>query len=292
MNNDKSVPVVLGSASWGQFYGNHPAARAAELSSLLNLAAARGINLIDTSVLYGGIEQRLAQLARLPNWRFRFISKLADQPSQYPGRATALLALGGRFNRQRPLKGMLIHHFAAFQRYPENFARLQRWRDQGLIEQVGFSLYLPEHLELLWRKKISFNLLQLPYSVIDQRFQPYFEQLGHQGVELHLRSNFLQGKLLQPVTELPPYLGGLRSRLLALREIAGQSGLSIVQLLLAFAFASGQRLVVGMRQQKRLRDLLLCWRHRDQATPWLAQLSQLASTDENLILPYNWHKNF
>ena len=63
---------------------------------------------------------------------------------------------------------------------------------------MGCSLYEPTELLDLLEIGIVPDIVQVPYSILDRKFEPYFELLKEKGVEIHTRSVFLQGLYLNP----------------------------------------------------------------------------------------------
>jgi aryl-alcohol dehydrogenase-like predicted oxidoreductase len=65
------------------------------------------------------------------------------------------------------------------------------------IGNYGASIYEPRDLNKLPMHLIG--VLQVPYSLFDRRFGPYFANWKAEGIEIHVRSVFLQGKILEKV---------------------------------------------------------------------------------------------
>ena len=72
------------------------------------------------------------------------------------------------------------------------------------VHKVGYTLYNPEELDILY----SFfkpDIVQIPYSIVDNRFEKskWIDKMYEDGVEIHIRSVFLQGLLLSDLKNLP-----------------------------------------------------------------------------------------
>ena len=65
----------------------------------------------------------------------------------------------------------------------------------GLIKKIGYSLYHPDELKLLSLDFVP-DLIQIPFNLVDRRFEPYLKELKKMKTEIHARSIFLQGLLL------------------------------------------------------------------------------------------------
>ena len=76
----------------------------------------------------------------------------------------------------------------------------------NLTKKIGISVYSPEELKKLL-KKYSFDVIQIPLNVFDRRFlkHNYLNRLKKKGIEIHVRSIFLQGILLLENKKIPKY---------------------------------------------------------------------------------------
>ena len=57
----------------------------------------------------------------------------------------------------------------------------------------GLSLYEPIKID----KPEKIKVIQFPYSIFDRRFERYISEWKTQGIEIHVRSIFLRGKILE-----------------------------------------------------------------------------------------------
>lgn len=66
------------------------------------------------------------------------------------------------------------------------------------VKKIGLSIYEPQDIPELGGFGIPYaSVLQVPYSLYDRRFEPYFPKLKEQGIEIHVRSIFLRGRILK-----------------------------------------------------------------------------------------------
>ena len=91
-------------------------------------------------------------------------------------------------------------------------------KKDGLVKKIGVSIYSPKELENI-TKYINLDIVQTPFNLID-RIQDtgWLLSLNKMGVEIHVRSIFLQGLLLMKEQNIPKNL--------ILGEIFGISGLN------------------------------------------------------------------
>lgn len=194
--------LVLGTAQFGLAYGiANQTGRVAPSTVRHILADARdvGVDTLDTAIAYGDSESALGD-ANVTGWQI--ISKLPGMSDDCGDCATWVRQqLEGSLRRLRvdTLHGLLLHR-------PEQLlggqgaalARtLRELRREGLVANVGVSIYAPQELEALLQV-LDIDMVQAPLSVLDQRMivSGWADRLKAAGIELHVRSVFLQGLLL------------------------------------------------------------------------------------------------
>ena len=89
--------------------------------------------------------------------------------------------------------GVLLHNFDDYKSYPELWREMLKLKSEGMIENIGFSIYYPDELDKIFNDNIDFNIIQIPFSIIDQRFKKYFSQLDALNISVYFRSIFMQG---------------------------------------------------------------------------------------------------
>ncbi len=223
--------LVLGTVQFGLQYGVNSAGRpsADAVKSILAEAARGGISTLDTSSAYGNSEEILGE-SITPDEHFRIVSK-------YPKGETPV---GEMFDGSRTrlkverLYGYLLHHFEVYRNNPGVWDEFLALKESGKVQKIGFSLYSPEELEFILDRNSPFDLLQVPFNIFDRKFLPYIKELHEQGVEIHVRSTFLQGLFFKDRESLSEKLQPLKKYLLMLDELSRESGLSIAEIALNY----------------------------------------------------------
>jgi aryl-alcohol dehydrogenase-like predicted oxidoreductase len=281
--------LALGTAQFGLAYGLNNEAGQPALSAVAEvLAAARaaGLTLLDTAAAYGNSEARLGELAG-DNSAFELITKLpAGPPAQV---AQQLAASRARLRRPR-LYGVLFHAFGPLRAEPAAWQALQAARAAGQVARIGVSLYHPHEAEWLLAQGWDVDLVQVPYNVLDQRFAAVLPQLAARGVEVHVRSAFLQGLLLREPATLPAFFQPLAPKLRQLRALAAGAGVPLPAALLLFAaYAPGvARAVIGVDSVANLHENLAAAAYLAAAERLRPALAALAEPTDTFILPYAW----
>lgn len=221
--------VVLGTVQFGCQYGINSAGRPNQqaVCDILKEAQNSGISTLDTSSAYGNAEVILGECG---TDGFRVVSKFPKGNVSVKDRFNLSL----QYLNKTKLFGYLMHHFDVYRENSAIWDEFKRLRDERKVEKIGFSLYLPEELELLLNNKVDFTILQLPYNLFDRKFEPYLEELHKQGVEIHVRSTFLQGLFFKDRSTLPEKLLPMRKYLEELDKYAGTTGLSIAEIALNY----------------------------------------------------------
>ncbi len=223
--------LVLGTVQFGLQYGVNSAGRPSEkvVKNILEEAAKGGITTLDTSSAYGNSEQILGECVTHSE-NFKIVSK-------YPKSETSV---GEMFNcslnrlRVNHLYGYLLHHFEVYKNNPKIWEDFVALKESGKVQKIGFSLYSPEELEPILKEGSPFDLIQIPFNIFDRKFLPYMKELHENGVEIHVRSTFLQGLFFKDRNALPEKLQPLKKYLLQLDDFSKETGLSISEITLNY----------------------------------------------------------
>ena len=281
--------LALGTAQFGLAYGlnnqtGQPSTTA--VADVLAAAKAAGLTLLDTAAAYGNSEARLGELVS-EKAGFEIITKLPAGP---PAQVTQHLAESlARLKRAR-LYGAMFHAFKPLQEEPSAWQALQAARAAGQVQRIGVSLYHPHEAEWLLAQGWDVDLVQVPYNVLDQRFASVLPQLAARGVEVHVRSAFLQGLLLREPATLPEFFWPLAPKLTQLRALVAAAGVPLPAALLLFAaYAPGvARAVIGVDSVTNLHENLAAASYLAAAEVLRPALTALAEPTDTFILPYAW----
>lgn len=281
--------LALGTVQFGLAYGIAGSGQAVpehEARRILDSAWAQGVRTLDTASAYGDIESRLAGLCG-PH-PFRIVSKVpAIPPALAPADAAAWAVAQAMQSRQRlghRLIALMCHRAEDLlgERGLAVYPALQRWAaSEGVA--LGASCYGPDEL-LKVHGQHALAVAQLPGNAMDQRL-PQALPGALQGVDIHLRSAFLQGLLLMPEAagraRLPAAATALQRwhRWCHAQQLSPLVGaLSVVK-----SFAAVSTVVVGVETMAQFEDIAAAWA---LASP--ARAPQLADHDPSVIDPRTW----
>lgn len=223
--------LVLGTVQFGLQYGVNSAGRPSEeaVKEILAAAAKGGIETLDTSSAYGNSEEILGECIT-PDEGFKIVSK-------YPkGEIPVEEMFNSSLKRLKvnKLYGYLLHHFEVYKNNPKVWDEFIALKESGKVQKIGFSLYTPEELQYILDNRSPFDLIQMPFNIFDKKFLPLMKELHEKGVEIHVRSTFLQGLFFKDRNALPEKLQPMKKYLLQLDEFSKQSGLSISEIALNY----------------------------------------------------------
>jgi aryl-alcohol dehydrogenase-like predicted oxidoreductase len=241
MTRKAAAKLGLGAAQFGLDHGvGTPRGRLpeGEAAAVLQAAALAGVGLVDTAAEHGEAEALLGRILPRPN-PFRLVTKTipADGGADaVEARARASLQRLGVDRAEALLVrcgGDLLGPSGA-----ELWKRLRRLKDEGLFAKIGLAVQAGEDALGLARR-FKPDLMQLPASLLDQRLiqEGALNEIAARGIEVHLRSIFLQGLLFLPRDGLPAPLAGAGPRLSRIRRTLAEAGADPLQAALAFALS-------------------------------------------------------
>lgn len=223
--------LVLGTVQFGLQYGVNSAGRPSEeaVKGILAEAAKGGITTLDTSSAYGNSEEILGECIT-PDEGFKIVSKYpkGERPvgEMFHGSLKCL--------KVDKLYGYLLHHFEVYKNNPKVWDEFVILKESGKAQKIGFSLYTPEELQFILDNKSPFDLIQVPFNIFDKKFLPLMKELHEKGVEIHVRSTFLQGLFFKDRETLPEKLKPMKKYLLLLDDYSKVTGLSISEIALNY----------------------------------------------------------
>lgn len=248
------MKIILGTVQFGCQYGVNSVGRPDKVMvrDILETAAVNHINMLDTSAAYGNAEEILGNTLQHMNFSFQLISKYPRSKETVAYTLEKTLQTLGTTH----IYGYLLHHFSVFQQNPEIWKDFLRLKEKKKVEKIGFSLYFPSELEMLLEQNISFDLLQIPYNLFDRQFEPYFPLLKKRGVEIHVRSTFLQGLFFKDRNSLPTNLKPLRVYLEQLDDYAQKMEMTVAEVALNYNLQNQyiDGVLIGVDSVSQLQD--------------------------------------
>jgi aryl-alcohol dehydrogenase-like predicted oxidoreductase len=282
--------LILGTAQLGLNYGisnkrGQPSIN--QVHEILEIAHLNGIKILDTAFAYGNAEKLVGKFNKN---RFEIISKLPDLSKvQFTSDnidISGLLLKTLENTNQKQLYAYLLH---SVDNLKVNgvvlWRQMQELKNEGFTNKIGYSLYSPKQLDIYFNQ-FKPDIVQIPMNILDREFQKtgWLKRLKDLGVEIHVRSVFLQGLLLMKYEEQMLKFPFYKNTWDLLRsELGGFEG-SALDYCLGFIKGINEvdNIVVGANSALELKELAT-------SKVILPDVSKsLTSSDENLIYPFNW----
>lgn len=283
--------LSLGTVQFGLAYGvanERGQVQSDDAAAILRRARQAGIHALDTAAAYGESEAVLGR-AGVAEWEVT--TKLSPLPDAvvnvYDWVRNEVLGSLERL-RMKGLHGLLLHRPDQLLgvRGGELLDALRRVQDDGLVSKIGVSVYSPSQVERLLTKA-HFDLVQIPCSILDRRLVDtgWAQRLKEAGVEIHVRSVFLQGLLLMSDKQRPSKFHRWQETWKCWSRWLERHDLNPVQacLLYALSIPEVDKVVVGVDGIAHL-DAMVATRLRE--LPPLPEWPDGVS--ENLLDPSRW----
>jgi aryl-alcohol dehydrogenase-like predicted oxidoreductase len=282
--------LILGTAQFGMDYGiNNRRGKIPgdEAFKILDLAFEVGIDTLDTAYLYGDSESVIGKFIKARGLEFKVISKLPKCSAKDVEKILvhSLEKLG-----IKNFYGYLIHDFPNFIENIEIWDILNKFKSDGIIDKLGFSIYFTRELEYILSSGIKFDLLQVPYNIFDRRFETYFSRLKEMDIEVHVRSIFLQGLVFKDPDELTGFFDRVRWKIKELQLLSMKLEIPIFAICLNFALLNKHidGVIFGIDNLDNLVEIIGSLDYLDAVSDIYDIFYIFEERDEKLILPINW----
>jgi aryl-alcohol dehydrogenase-like predicted oxidoreductase len=285
------MKIALGTVQFGLEYGianQKGQVFEYEAKKIIEYAKEHNIDTIDTAIGYGDSEQCLGGIG-VKNWDI--ITKIPEIPQNCKDINSWIDdQFMESLNRLKVnnVKGLMLHQPMQLVDSigQEIWLKMKDLKKNNLVDKIGFSIYDPEELDKLY-DDFHPDIIQAPFNIFDQRLETsgWLEKLHNSGVEVHIRSVFLQGLLLISAKDRPiefkrwAYLWKILDKWLA------EEGLTPLEACIGFANANEyiSHIVVGVDSKSQLKQILEA---SDKVLDFFP--SSIITTDQSLINPSNW----
>ncbi len=201
--------IIIGTANFGMKYGignNQKKLLDSDIVDIFNTAKKIGVDTIDTAISYGNSLVRLGEFG-INN--FKIITKFPKIPDDQKKQTIWFYEQIESTLKQldvNNLEAILLH-------YPKDILEkknselihfLLNLKNEGVIKKIGVSVYEKNELEEVL-EIFKPDIIQCPVNIFDNRLleKNYLEKISKKGIEIHIRSIFLQGLLLFKREEIP-----------------------------------------------------------------------------------------
>lgn len=298
--------MVLGTVQLGMPYGRvgiGGVPSAADAREILKLAAEHGVQEFDTARAYGSSEERVGAFLA-DGWSSRVtpltkLDPLDDARADWSGAALDSLVDASVLRSCHALRAQRLPLLMLHRAEHLDFAERRVWRRllelqcEGRIEALGCSVQTSAELRrALSEPEIAH--VQLPYNVLDRRWNEFGSVLERRRIRVHVRSVLLQGLLTPAPPSYWPTVDGVDPVALVktLEDLAAELGrTSVIDLCIAFvrsrAWIDG--VVIGVQTPDQLRETMSQFR-QPPLSPLEADFvrQRLPECPEALVNPTLW----
>ena len=285
--------IALGTAQFGLPYGisnvNGQVERA-EINQIFKQARTAGITMLDTAIAYGNSEENIGAT---DSEGFEVVTKLPPltgaetSVSQWVRSQieNSLIKL-----KRSSVYGLLLHNPADLLGVygDELYASLALLKEEGLVEKIGISIYSPTELDSLIPTYMP-DIVQAPLNVFDRLLETsgWLSRLSKMNVEVHIRSVFLQGLLIQKPNERPTNFEKWNQEFANFDSWIESRHVSPLTACLGhvLSYPEISKVLVGVTSSNELAEIIAATTGESQRGP-----DNLRSSDLELIQPINWNK--
>lgn len=232
-----SSKLILGTVQFGLKYGiNNTIGKPKknEVLNLLKVAYSSGIRVLDTAEAYGNAHQLIGDYhKKQEKFKFKIISKFPHDIKHNLIKSKVLEYLDIMY--VKTLDVIMFHSFDSFQSNYNSLNTLNELKSDGLINNIGVSVYTNTQLESLLNEDLI-TVVQLPFNVLDNFSVRggLINKLKEKGKIIHTRSAFLQGLFFKKITDNLSIVQALKSHLKTLNKITKKQGCSMEELALSY----------------------------------------------------------
>lgn len=272
-----------------------------EAVELLNLAVDSGINFFDTARMYGNSEDIIGKAFKSRRHEVVLATKcvhLLDAQGKLPpkGKIKEIIEQS-LLESLRNLQTDYVDLFMLHQATPEildneeiltTFAKLKK---KGLFRATGVSTYTTE----VSKKTIDsglWNMIQLPFNLMDQRQGVLFKEAEEKGVGIVVRSVLLKGLLSDRGVNLHPALSKVEKHIANYKRLLEGCNYDLSSLATKFAlsFPEVSAVLIGIDKKEYLEQALKTVDGTYLGEEKLKTIREMAYPDPEFIdLPY-WDK--
>jgi aryl-alcohol dehydrogenase-like predicted oxidoreductase len=283
------MKLALGTVQFGLNYGitnKDGLVSKDEVDKILTLAQCNNLYTLDTAAAYGDSELVLGELA---NNEFQVISKIPSFSGSHDSVEKSVYKTLKRLNRES-IYGLMLHDENDIKNIKQ-YDELSNLKKDKVVDKIGCSFYTLEALEFALDKNIQLDIIQIPASCLDQRFEKsgLLVRAKEKGIEVHCRSLFLQGLLLSRDI-LPLKLIKYKSEIDSFFKFSELNAITPMDLALSYIYQSKyiDYGVVGCQSKLQLEQIISSYRNIEKKQLSLP-LKQLASSSELLLNPSLWN---
>ncbi len=283
--------ICLGSANFGKRYGyKNSKIKEREFSKIFKYANSRNIKYIDTAFNYSNSQKIIGKNSS----NFKIITKIPKIPNSIsnPQNWIETIILKSLNDLKTKKLYAVLFHYPPYQIEKQKFFQIVKYlenlRKKKIINKIGISAYNVSEIKrsfLLYK----FQIIQFQANILDQKIlrNSFIKILKKKGVEIHVRSIFLQGMLLSDITRIPKKFKYLRRILTLFDSWVKKKKISKLTACLNFilSFSMIDKIVLGTNNYLQFKQTIDAI---EKSNGKLAIPKHLKNINQNYLNPKNW----
>ena len=285
----KNEKLVIGTAQFGMHYGianQNGQVDESEIESILNFAYENDISTLDTAKIYGNSEKNIGNYLKKTEKSWDVITKVKhanksifEQIQDSKEKLTV-----------RPI--VVLVHSAELYLNQKFQSELKEAKVKELINRFGVSLSNENEINQVLVTELKPEIIQLPMNILDTRLYRcgILSKLFNKGIEIHVRSAFLQGLFYLSNTDLKRRFSDVLPQLDKLKSIAAKADLTIGELSLLWLvnLKEVSKVIIGLDDLSQLKAHLETLKKNVDSSVFEEALS-IRYENENILNPSLWH---
>jgi len=279
--------LSIGTAQFGMPYGiANQNGQVSEMGarSILDLAYENEINTLDTAKDYGKSEASIGNYLKQTKNSWDIITKVSS--------ANNVIEQIQDSRKKLTVKPtVVLAHSANLFIDPVFQLELQEAKDNELIGSIGVSLYNEKEIDQVLESDLKPKIIQLPMNILDTRLYRHgvLDKLSEKGIEIHVRSAFLQGLFYLDESELNRQFSNAIPYLIKLQSIATKANLTLAELSLLWLIGLEQvsKVVIGVDNASQLKSHLKTLK-KNVDDYILEEALNIHYENENVLNPSLW----
>ncbi|SMO87854.1 aldo/keto reductase [Fodinibius sediminis] len=286
-DNNIISKIALGSAQFGLDYGisnTSGMVQIDEVKKIIEYASLFGINTIDTAYAYGKSEYILGKID-IDSWNV--ISKLPSKKQRSIGVTSGINESLKRLGLEN-LYGYLVHDIEDLFLDESLWDKLTSLKAKNIVKKIGVSVYKPEEIKKLMTNGIIPDIVQIPFNILDNRFEPLCKELRKKDCEIHSRSTFLQGLFFCPIKKIDSYFDPIKPFLdLLVRKYPDKEKRAGILLSYVLNKRNIDKVVIGIESKNQLMTNIK-FAQQGKIDEEIKTWADKNEFDQSILMPNNW----
>ncbi|MDG2355309.1 MAG: aldo/keto reductase [Paracoccaceae bacterium] len=287
--------LVIGTANFGMNYGQGMDSRRLSeqtTKEILQFAQRLGIKTLDTAISYGDCSKRLGIIG-IEDWKvITKIPKIPNGINDVNDWVKHCISQSAQEIGVSMFEAILIHNPKDFvgEYGKELLWSLKDLKKNGVTRKIGVSVYEKKDLETILNI-FQPEIVQCPVNIVDKRLlkNKYLHDISNMGIEVHIRSIFLQGLLTYATENIPVEFARFKDFWQNWKSWLSSQKLTPVEACVRFvnSIQGIDKIVIGVNSTLHLKEIF----HYFSKPPIEEEPKWGSDLETELIDPRLWNQN-